>query len=107
MSDEEIEANAAADEENPPLDAAFFRAMKPLSTARKQRVTMFLDDDVLAISDVVIADIRRGPMQFCGNMSRRNARWQSLRACHLLHFERCCLLQLFADIPQDIGGLNG
>jgi uncharacterized protein (DUF4415 family) len=47
MSDEEIEANAAADEENPPLDAAFFRAMKPLSTARKQRVTMFLDDDVL------------------------------------------------------------
>jgi uncharacterized protein (DUF4415 family) len=47
MTEEEIEAAAAADPDNPPLDDAFFATAKPVELPRKRRVTMMLDADVI------------------------------------------------------------
>jgi uncharacterized protein (DUF4415 family) len=47
LSDDEIERNAADDPDSPPLDEAFFRAVRPVDTIGKTRITMFVDDDIL------------------------------------------------------------
>lgn len=47
MTEEQIEAGAKSDPDNPPLDEEFLAKMQPVEVPRKRRVTMMLDTDII------------------------------------------------------------